>query len=428
LSGRWPQAAFALALALGLDPCARAAALAPPLARTEAVIDGPKEGPYVGEMLLLRLRSFIRGRVALQEIRQPDLVNFDWQQFGVDSEVETMIDGVSTPGIERVIAIYPRRAGRLTIEPFVRRVTLLTDDNQRVEATFASDPIAIDVRPHDGVGRPGDWWLPARSVTITDSWEPRPDRIDLNDTARCTIVIEAEGLTADRLPPAPNLRAPGVILFKGPSERKTIATDSGPLARAVYRFDVRPVSGDPAQMPAIHIPWFDVGERRMRDAVIPARTVAFIDPTAAPAAAPAMGAPVLWALAPLVAAASFAWAAALVFLAATSPFWRARLPQWSGPARGAMRALRLAARNNDSRAFRAATTRLARIEPARWRVIAADPAVAAALAALDRALFGAGAGPPPPLGPLAKVIAAAWIGSSGSTALAENPLALVDRA
>jgi hypothetical protein len=419
---RWGPWAFSAALAAPFP----AAAFEPPLARTEAVIDGPKEGPYVGEMLLLRLRSFLRGHVALQEIRQPGLVNFDWQQFGVDSEVETIINGVSTPGIERVIAVYPRRAGRLAIEPFVRRVTLLTSDNERVEAAFSSDPIAIDVRPHDGVGRAGDWWLPARSVTITDVWEPRPDRIGLNDTARRTITIEAEGLTADRLPPAPNMRAPGLILFAGPGERKTIATDRGPVARAVYRFDVRPVSGDPAQMPAVHIPWFDVVQRRMRDAAIPARTVAFINPMALRAgtserqAAPSS----LWT--PMIAAASFIWAAALAFLAATSPFWRARLSLWFGPIRRPMGAVRRAARNNDSRAFRAAIKRLSRSAPGRWRAVASAPAVAAPLAALDAALFGAGAHPAPPLAPLAKAIAAAWIRSAGDAALPENAIALSD--
>jgi hypothetical protein len=409
LTRHWRRWAVSAVLAAGFASGGGGATeLDSPLARTEAVVDGPREGPYVGEMLLLRLRSFIQGRVALQDIRQPDLVNFDWQQFGVDSEIETVIGGVTTRGIERVIALYPRRAGRLTIEPFTRRVTLLTRDNERVERIFASDPVAIDVRPHDGVGRAGDWWLPARSVTLTDSWEPPPDRIGLNDTARRTISIEAVGLTADRLPPAPPMRTPGVIVFAGPADRKTIATDAGPVARAVYRFDVRPVSGDPAQMPAVHIPWFDVVQRRMRDASIPARTVAFVNPMAPPGS-PAGHAQEAAPWRALLTAASFAWAAALAWLVATSRVWRAGPSLWFGPARAALRALRRAGRTDDGRAFRAAINRLSRIAPARWRLIAAEPVVAGPLAALDRALFSAGGTPAPPLVPLARTISAAWI-------------------
>ncbi|ACK51395.1 conserved hypothetical protein [Methylocella silvestris BL2] len=384
-------------------------AKAEPLNRTEAVIDGPKEAPYVGEMLLLRLRSFIGAPVAAHEISQPDLINFDWQQFGRDSPVSTTINGVTVAGIERVIAIYPRSAGRLTIEPFTRKVELIAPDNSRTETAFTSAPVTLDVRAHDGLGKPGDWWLPAKSVTIADHWDPRPDRLGLNETSRRTITIEALGLTADRLPPPPNMRAPGVIVFAAPAERATITTDAGPVARAVYRYDVRPISSDPAKMPAVHIPWFDVGERKMRDAAIPAQTVAFIDPTAPMrAAAPEKGSMLSsWPIA--VGAASFVWTAALAFFILTSPSWREFLSSRFGPAGRLMRDMRRAARAGDFSAFRAATLALARLDGARWRRAASAPEIADAIAAIDARLFGReSVAAAPDLSRLAKQIGVAW--------------------
>ncbi|PNG26181.1 BatD family protein [Methylocella silvestris] len=385
-------------------------AKAEPLNRTEAVIDGPKESPYVGEMLLLRLRSFIGAPVAAHEIVQPDLINFDWQQFGRDSPVSTTINGVTVAGIERVIAIYPRRAGRLAIEPFTRKVELIAPDNSRTETAFTSGPVTLDVRAHDGLGKPGDWWLPAKSVTISDHWDPRPDRLGLNETSRRTVTIEALGLTADRLPPPPNMRAPGVIVFAAPAERATITTDAGPLARAVYRYDVRPISSDPAKMPAVHIPWFDVGERKMRDAAIPAQTVAFIDPTALTrAAAPEKG-PMLSSWLFVAGAASFVWTAALAFFILTSASWRELLSQSFGPARKRLREMRRAARAGDFSAFRAASLALSRLDGARWRRAACEPAIARQIAAVDALLFGpeGGAGDAPNLPRLAREIGVRW--------------------
>lgn len=360
-------------------------ACAAPLTLTEAVIDGPQQ-PYVGELLLLRLRSFIGATVAAHEIIQPDLINFDWRQFGRDVEVTATIKGVAVPGIERVIAIFPRSAGAVTIGPFTRRATLIQPDDSRVETQFSSPPITLTALSHEGVGRPGAWWLPARMVTLADQWEPRPDRLGLNETARRTLTIVAAGLTADRLPPPPVMRAPGVIVFAAPPERRTLDTDAGPVAQAIYRYDIRPVSGDPAKMPAIRVPWFDTIERRMREAALGEQTVAFVDPTARPLAArEAGGGAPSWPLATAAALAGFVWTAALAALVLGAP---RRGAFWRDPARPRLAALRRAARSGDGSVFRAATLALARSDEPRWREVAAEGDVAAGLAALDARLYG----------------------------------------
>jgi hypothetical protein len=405
---------IALAAAMLAVPCADAAAqgpaVDPSIGHVDVTVEVPKETPYVGEMLVVRMRTAIRANIALHTIRQPSLTDFDWQQFGKDSDFQEMRDGFWVAGVERVIAVYPRRPGRLTIEPFVRHVTIITASNERVEADFASKPIEIEVRDHDGIGRAGDWWLPARSVKITDSWEPRPDRIGLDETARRTLTVEAAGITADRLPPLPNPRAPGVITFAGPVERQTIVTTEGPIARAVYRWDIRPVSDAGATLPAIHLPWFDIAERRMRDAAIPEQRVRFVSATGdARETAAKPGKSGLLSAWPLLAgAASFVWTMAVIFLIATSG--ALRLGGWRvlSPSHRAIAALRSAARRRDVATFRAALGALAKLDPDLWRRVAAEPHVAPGLAVIDAGLFGAGMPDAPGLPPLARIIATAW--------------------
>ncbi len=248
-----------------------------PVGRVEVRVELPVQTPYVGEPLRLVLRSAIRGRILLDHIIQPSLVDFDWQQFGVDSSSEEMIDGFWTPVVERVLMIYPLRAGRLTIPSFTRRIAYRIDESGRVETEFVSAPFEIEARARDGLVPPGESFLPARSLRITDSWEPEPDKIPFGETARRMVTVEAEGITADRLPPLPNFRAPGIITFAAPVERRTIVTDQGPIARAVYRWSVRPVSSIAAFAPPIRISWFDVVTRRMRESAAPERRVAFLE-------------------------------------------------------------------------------------------------------------------------------------------------------
>ncbi|WP_374306088.1 hypothetical protein [Methylocella sp.] len=375
---------FLLALSL---PALAQQRVQPPPALTEAVVEGPKN-PYVGEMLVLRLRSVIGAPVARHEIQQPELINFDWRQFGRDVEVAADLDGVPARGMERRIAIFPREAGALTIGPFTRKVELIEPDNSRHDASFSSAPVVVEARPHEGVGKPDDFWLPARSVTLTDSWDPAPDRLGLNDTTRRTLTIEAQGLTADRLPPAPNMRAPGVIVFAAPVERQTIATQDGLSARAVYRYDIRPVSADAAAMPPVRVPWFDTAERRMREASVAGRTVAFLDPNRRARRDERPGADGAGRRLLAAALVGALWALALAAAILSAEGIGERVAEWTSPARGLLARARRAARRGDARGVKAQALALARLDPARFSRACRDPRLAQELAALDAALYG----------------------------------------
>lgn len=385
----------------------------PSVGRVEVTLDLPKDKPYVGEMIMLRMRTFIRADVERDEIRQPPLVDFDVQQLGHDKPIQAMIDGFDVGGFERDLAIFPQQSGRLIIEPFVRHVTVVNNANQRVKAEFASKPVYVDVQNYAAINPVGGWWLPAKSVTLTDSWSPEADEIERGTLSRRTIVVEAVGLTADRLPPPPVMRAPGIIAFRGPVERQTIITEDGPVARATYRWDLRPATGAPAKVPAVQIPWFDTGERRMREVAIPERWVAYLGTfvhtrhekmptlrqtllTPGPIAAGLVG---------------FAWTAALIGLAIAGRGARgdALRPR-------PLSMLRRAARVRDDRAFCNALAELGRHDPGRLARIASIPDIAPGLAALDTARYGKDGGAVPPLRPLAAAIRRAWREAEGAEA------------
>ena len=276
MSGRfgWLITFFCLTLAT----LARAQTTEAPYSNIEVNVELHGEAPYVGEPLRLVIRSAIHAQVANDRIIQPDLTNFDWQQFGVDTVSNEFIDGFWMPVISRVLMVYPLRPGKLTIDAFRRHVTYFDPSGERAEIEITSRPVTIEVRSHDAFPGTTDFWIPARTFLITDEWSPEPDNIPFGETALRTITITAEGLTADRLPNLPPLRAPGIITFASPVHRETIITDRGPLGRAVYRWRIRPATQSIALAPPIKIRWFDVLKRQMREAVVPERRVAFLPP------------------------------------------------------------------------------------------------------------------------------------------------------
>lgn len=380
-----------------------------PTGKFDAYVELPKEAPYVGEPLRLVLRSAVHAHVASDRFEQPALTDFDWQQFGVDSSSEELVDGFWLPVITRVLMIYPLRSGTLTIEPFKRRVIYMKDNGDRAETELLSKPFSIEVRPRDGVGDPADFWLPAKSLQIEDRWEPDPDRIPFGETARRIVTVEAAGLSADRLPPLPRFRAPGVITFAGPVERETIVTDQGPIARAIYQWTVRPVSTTVAIAPGIRLPWFDITARTMREAATPERRVAFID--ARRSAQSARSGDGLLAPRPLL-------AALLGFVSTSAAAWlfvstKAGAGRRLLSACGLLARLHIAARRQDATAFRRALDRYAKADPDRWRQISARKDIAPGLATIDAELFSRERPPATSsLLPLARAIASAALSES----------------
>ncbi len=391
----------------------------PSIGLVEVTLDLPKDKPYVGEMILLRVRAFVHAAVVLDEIKQPSLVNFDWQQLGQDKSIQAMVGGFNVAGIERDLAIFPQRSGRLIIDPFIRRVTIVDRENRRVRSDFASKPISVDVQNYTGISAPGAWWLPTKSLTITDSWSPEPDEIQPGTLARRTIVVEAVGVTGERLPPPPEMRAPGIISFMGPAQRETIVTEEGPIGRATYRWDLRTASSSAAKLPSLQIPWFDTGGRRIRQAALPERWVAYVGTLVRASHEKLRTLPQRYlSLGPVAAGvAGFIWMAALIgFVMA-----RRRPPDAKARrCRRSLSALRRAGRSDDETAFRTATIDLARADPPRWTRVATTPLVAARLTALDLARYGRTGGVrPPALKPLAADLRRLWLASTDAPAAVE---------
>ena len=257
-----------MSMLCALAPNAAPAITADDIGRAEILADLPPGGAIEGEMILLHLRAIRRSaRVTLEELRQPGLADLSWTQLGRDIVFETQWRGFTTPGVQRDLAVFAARAGPLIIDPFVLRMTALDETSERVELEMVSAPLRIDVRPIPAEAK-GKAWLPAAVLTLTDAWDKPASALAQGEVAHRSLRIDALGLTADRLPPAPLMRAPGVIAFAYPAERVTEITPQGPAARALYQWDIKPVSADAAELPPVEIGWFDTRERKMKVASI----------------------------------------------------------------------------------------------------------------------------------------------------------------
>jgi hypothetical protein len=353
--------------------------------------------PYPREMVLLKIHGVYKQPILLEEVVQPTLANFSWTQLGRDAWSKTKLpDGQSAIAFDRVIAIFPHHPGDFVIDPFIHRLTI-NDVGERKVIDVRSGPIPLPVaawtQPTGGPDAKDPWWLPARDVTITDSWNPDPETVKIGETTRRIVTLEAQGMVAEGLPPRPVMRTRGILTFAGPVTRETIITPQGPIAKATYQWDVRPAIDDIIPLDAIAIPWFDTVSRRMREAEIPARQIGGGLPDREEAPMPAATAPAVIAAAGL---AAFGLGLALLGFGAGRRSLRLDA--------GHRRALARAAAAGDAAGFRARLAAAAQAQPElarRWR---ARADLAADLAALERALYAPEGGAAPDLARLARAL------------------------
>jgi hypothetical protein len=382
---------------LGLDLVAKSLALvvillAPLAARAEIVpgdltltVTPERNGnadPFSREMVLLRIHGVYRQPILLEEVVQPSLANFSWTQLGRDAWSKTRLpDGQIAIAFDRVVAIFPHHPGDFTIDPFIHRLTV-NEGGKRVVVDVPSAPVTLPVatwtKPVGGPDAKEPWWLPAKDVTITDSWSPDPETVKLGETTRRIVTLEAQGMVAEGLPPRPVMRTRGILTFAGPVTRETLITPSGPVARVTYQWDVRPAIEEVIPLDAIVIPWFDTVSRTLREAEIPARQIGGGLPDREDEAKPILPAsPVI-----VVSAALLAFGLGVGLLGLGS----GGVPRRRLDAR-TRRALRRAATARDPKAFRAALAPALQGEPDLAEAWRGQPDIAAGLDALDRSLY-----------------------------------------
>ena len=103
-------------------------------------------------------------------------------------------------------AVYPQKSGRLTIPAVgftareVQPGRSLLGARLGRRLRLASEPIELDVKPVPA-SFPGEVWLPARELSLTENWSIDPETLNVGDSTTRTLTLIARGLQGSQLPP-----------------------------------------------------------------------------------------------------------------------------------------------------------------------------------------------------------------------------------
>ncbi|MBD1547595.1 BatD family protein [Roseibium aggregatum] len=226
----------------------------------------PDVHPVVGEMVPVIVRGEYTRRIALETLTFPDSDAYDWMQLAKDQWRDERVDGRAVKVFERRIALFPRRAGQLTIGPLTHRLTVAAAGGGREVLDVQAEPLTIQVTPFPAQGSP----LAASFLEVEDDLSTQPGKLRDGETLVRRVTLRAGGTLPHLLPARPVIRQPWLISFTAPEVRKMKPTPYGPETTVVWEWHLRPKTGEPGVLPAIEIPWFDTSTRQMGEAEIPA--------------------------------------------------------------------------------------------------------------------------------------------------------------
>ena len=176
------RAALAFALCI-LSVCAHAA---PASFFIEAELQEPRV--YVGGETILRLRLLRAPGVPYGVLRPPALGDAaDMWSLGPTRWFQAEREGASWDVHERTYLIVPRRGGRLVVpgvdvEGPLRKQALL-----REARALRGPQLELDVRPAPQDAR--EPWLPARNLTLEESWSRDPAVLSAGAAVTRTIIM-----------------------------------------------------------------------------------------------------------------------------------------------------------------------------------------------------------------------------------------------
>ena len=113
-----------------------------------------------------------------------------------------------------------------------------------------------------------------KQLKVGDDWSNAPDSLGVGEGVLRVIRIEALGISPDLLPPMPEMKSPGAVIFPHPEKRLVDLTPRGPVAVAFWRWTVMPQNPPSAIIEPIELSFFDTVARQMRHVTISPQRVA----------------------------------------------------------------------------------------------------------------------------------------------------------
>lgn len=205
------------------------------------------------------------------------------EQLGESRTYEKMINGVRHGVIEVRYGIYPQHSGQLIIPAQTFSATQVDSQQATAPAPLGPKPgkmvhvtsaeIALEVKPNAADYPTTAAWLPARSLSMSETWNPEPDHCQVGDSLTRTLTLKAEGLSSAQLPALPATDVNGLRRYPDLPQLSNQISENGLIGSREEREALVPTRVGQVELPAVEVVWWNTHEDRLERSYLPARTL-----------------------------------------------------------------------------------------------------------------------------------------------------------
>ena len=197
---------------------------------------------------------------------------------GDERSYEAVLNGRAYNVVERAFAVFPQQSGEVQISPARFEARVLKDGRITGRKVFESEPATITVNPIPAP--PADYpdaaWLPAREVTLSDSWSRDVSELKTGEPISRHVTVSALGQLETQIPVIEPPTAAGVNIYPDrPSLNRRIES-AGIRGTRTDQYALIAVEAGDVTLPPLELPWWDVEAAEWRIARLPERSLTIL--------------------------------------------------------------------------------------------------------------------------------------------------------
>jgi hypothetical protein len=250
----------------------------------------PRQVYVQSQIVVTRRLYYVNGAQLYGDMPNvPDVPGAMVKSLGDADHTTTVRDGRQYGMIEQRFALFPERSGDLTVPPatVTGSVRLSSDGGmtgRRISVDVTSDALSIPVLPIPADYPRGVAWLPATDVELLEDWPGEPERgLETGTPSQRTLIVRAEGNAASAIPPLEMGLPDSLKAYPEPPKLSETQARAGIIGTRTESTSLVATRPGKLTLPEVHVTWFDVVNRQIKSASVPAHTITI---TGASTAAP----------------------------------------------------------------------------------------------------------------------------------------------
>ncbi len=182
-------------------------------------------------------------------LQEPAIENALIFRLGEQAQGEIEFRGVNYQTIEQRYLVFPQAEGEFQLPSLEFTAT----DSAGNSIYAVSNPLYFDA-----VQAPAEPWLPASELRIEEHWGQPLDDLQVGDTLKRQLIIEAHNFPDEWLPEIKMPTVEGISVYLHGVKTTHDASSGVLVSRKVFDYELLLTRAGPHRLPAVKIPWWDM--------------------------------------------------------------------------------------------------------------------------------------------------------------------------